>query len=38
MSNQTSEILIVDDNPENLRVLSQVLKRAGYEIRAATNG
>ncbi len=33
-----NEILIVDDNPENLRVLSQVLKRAGYEIRAATNG
>ena len=33
-----NEILIVDDNPENLRVLSQVLKRAGYDIRTATNG
>ena len=33
-----NEILIVDDNPENLRVLSKVLKRAGYDIRAATNG
>lgn len=33
-----NEILIVDDNPENLRVLSKVLKGAGYQIRAATNG
>ncbi len=33
-----NEILIVDDNPENIRVLSKVLKKAGYDIRAATNG
>ena len=31
-------ILIVDDNPDNLSVLSQTLKRAGYTVRVAVNG
>ncbi len=31
-------ILIADDNPENLKVLSRLLRQAGYRIRAATNG
>ncbi len=31
-------ILIADDNPENLKVLSRLLKQEGYKIRAATNG
>ena len=32
------EILIVDDNPNNLRVLSTVLAEQGYDVRIATNG
>lgn len=31
-------ILIVDDNPENLRLLSDMLAAAGYEIRIARSG
>lgn len=31
-------ILVVDDNPENLRVLSALLEKEGYEVRVATNG
>ena len=31
-------ILIADDNPENLRVLSSILKHEGYETRVAKNG
>ena len=31
-------ILIVDDTPENLRVLGQMLDEAGYEVMIATNG
>ena len=31
-------ILVVDDQPENLRVLSQVLERKGYKVRKAING
>ena len=31
------ELLIVDDNPENLRVLSSMLKQEGYVVRAAKN-
>jgi two-component system, NtrC family, sensor kinase len=38
--NQISEqpILIVDDNPTNLKVLSKTLTQAGYEITVANNG
>ena len=32
------EILIVDDNPNNLKVLLQVLESASYEVLVATNG
>jgi diguanylate cyclase (GGDEF)-like protein len=31
-------ILIIDDNPENLRLLSRMLLRRGYEVRQALNG
>jgi PleD family two-component response regulator len=31
-------ILIVDDTPENLRVLGDMLDQHGYEVRIATNG
>jgi signal transduction histidine kinase len=33
-----ADILIVDDVPDNLRVLSQVLLEQGYRVRKATNG
>jgi len=33
-----STILIVDDKPENLRLLSQMLTDSGYEVRRAING
>ena len=32
------EILVVDDTPENLNLLSQMLFKAGYQVRAARNG
>lgn len=32
------EILIVDDNPANLRLLSQMLSERGYKIRAVKSG
>ena len=31
-------ILIVDDTPENLRVLGEMLDQRGYEVRIATSG
>lgn len=31
-------ILIVDDSPENLRLLSRMLTRQGYEVRSAIHG
>ncbi len=37
-SNHTADILIVDDQPENLRLLSKVLTRRGYEVRPALSG
>ncbi|MCK4900183.1 MAG: response regulator, partial [Anaerolineales bacterium] len=37
--NATSEdILIVDDTPDNLRLLSQILTEQGYRVRAVTSG
>jgi DNA-binding response OmpR family regulator len=33
-----SNILIVDDMPANLRLLSQILTEQGYKVRAALNG
>ena len=42
MSNQRTEaledILIVDDTPDNLRLLSQMLSEQGYRVRAVTSG
>jgi len=37
MSN-TSRILVVDDTPANIQVLSSTLKSKGYQISVATNG
>ncbi|MEA5419425.1 diguanylate cyclase [Spirulina sp. CCNP1310] len=34
----SGNILIVDDLPENLRVLSQMLENQGYKVRKAING
>ncbi|MGD1808223.1 hybrid sensor histidine kinase/response regulator [Dapis sp. BLCC M126] len=34
----TGNILIVDDIPENLKLLSQILKNAGHRVRALNNG
>ncbi len=39
MSNiYTGDILVVDDQPDNLRVLSTLLKRYGYKVRRVING
>ena len=36
--NSKSKILIVDDKPDNLRLLSKMLAEHGYEVRKAING
>lgn len=33
-----SEILVVDDTPDNLRLLLILLRQAGYSVRCATSG
>ena len=33
-----ADILIVDDKPENLRLLATILTNQGYEVRKAING
>lgn len=42
MNNETNptfeDILIVDDTPDNLRLLSQILTERGYRVRAVTSG
>lgn len=38
LNTYTADILIVDDQPENLRLLSKVLTRRGYEVRQALSG
>ncbi len=35
---EKSSILLVDDQPENLKVLSDLLEEQGYEVRQAMNG
>ena len=35
---EKEDILIVDDKPANLRLLSQMLRDEGYEVRAVTSG
>ncbi|MDA3972353.1 MAG: response regulator [Desulfobulbaceae bacterium] len=32
------KVLVVEDNPENLRLITYVLTRGGYEVIAATSG
>jgi signal transduction histidine kinase len=34
----TSSILVVDDTPENLRLLTKILGEQGYHVRSAPNG
>ena len=36
--NERNSILIVDDTPENLRLLGDMLELEGYEVMVATNG
>lgn len=38
ISTSHPDILVVDDNPENLRLLAKMLGDAGYKIRKAING
>ena len=38
LSDSSQSILIVDDTPENLRILSDVLSQRGYEVRQAISG
>jgi DNA-binding response OmpR family regulator len=38
MEQDKNEILIVDDNPENLRVLGTMLQAEGFRVRVAKNG
>lgn len=35
---ESTNILVVDDNPANLRILSQILTERGYRVRAVTSG
>lgn len=35
---RVSDVLIVDDQPANLKVLSEILKGMGYKVRPALNG
>jgi CheY-like chemotaxis protein len=37
-SGEQADILIVDDTPANLNVLSAILSKRGYRVRAAPNG
>ncbi len=37
-SQPSANILIVDDKPPNLRILSTMLAKAGYKVRAVTSG
>ncbi|MEM6610746.1 MAG: hybrid sensor histidine kinase/response regulator [Cyanobacteria bacterium P01_C01_bin.72] len=38
IASEQAKILIVDDQPDNLRLLSQILIKQGYEVRKAING
>ena len=37
-SNTTADILVVDDTPENLRLLKDLLTNQGYKVRPASSG
>jgi len=34
----TTRVLVVDDNEDNLRIVSQILRGRGYEVRVARDG
>lgn len=38
MSQAKADILVVDDQPDNLRILAAILKIEGYRVRKATSG
>ena len=38
MSFQQSKVLIVDDNPTNIKVLFEILKQAGFRVSVAKSG
>jgi CheY-like chemotaxis protein len=38
MSTTKGNILVVDDTPNNLRLLIEVLSQEGYQVRPAPNG
>jgi len=38
MDQSEAKILIVDDKPENLRLLTAILKEAGYTVRQLQSG
>lgn len=38
MANEMKEILVVDDNPVLLSLLSEILKEHGYTARTASDG
>ena len=37
-ANEIADILVVDDTPENLQLLSEMLKSWGYKARPVTGG
>lgn len=37
-SQSAGDILIVDDTPDNLRLLSEMLLKQGYSVRSAISG
>jgi len=37
-STSKGDILVVDDVPDNVRLLCAALKKGGYEVRGAANG
>ncbi len=37
LDNSNQDILIIDDTPDNLRILSSILARVGYKVRKALN-
>lgn len=32
------KVLIIEDNPDNLRLMTKILQRGGYEVASAVNG
>jgi DNA-binding response OmpR family regulator len=38
VSNEKSDILVVDDSPDNVNALKRILKREGCHVRGASNG